>query len=156
MENWRRCLHMLLESLFQGSPRLSHIFFITAKLTTAVTVDNTTLVSHLILIFWWHEDVLQCSVSFEINSYAIFSANVFHTLTNSWCVRNDDMAFLCRFVGSSRLVFPIFSQLMLFKYFLDGPIGILAMAKCFFKMFQFCFQMFWGWADGVCSVLLIL
>ena len=98
-KNWRRCLHMLLESLSQGSPRLSHIFFITAKLTTAVTVDNTTLVSHLILIFWWHEYVLQCSVFLWNNSYAIFSANVFHTLTNSWCVRNDDVAPLCRFVG---------------------------------------------------------
>ena len=136
-----RCLHMLLESLSQGfSQTLPHILHHSQAHHSSKQVDNTTLVSHLILIFWWHEYVLQCSVSFEINSYAIFSANVFHTLTNSWCVRNDDVAPLCRFVGSSGLVIPIFSQLMLFKYFLDGPIGILAMAKCFFQMFQFCFQ----------------
>ena len=29
MEDWGRCLHVFLDSLSQGSPRLSHIFFIT-------------------------------------------------------------------------------------------------------------------------------
>ena len=29
MEDWGRCLHVFFDSLSQGSPRLSHIFFIT-------------------------------------------------------------------------------------------------------------------------------
>ena len=32
---------------------------------------------------------------------------------------------------------------MLFEYFVDGPLGIFAVAKCFFQVFEFCFKMFW-------------
>ena len=41
VEYWRRCLHVLFESLPKDSPRLSYIFFITANLPTAITVDDT-------------------------------------------------------------------------------------------------------------------
>ena len=49
----------------------------------------------------------------------MFSANVLHALTNSWCVRNDDVALLCELVGSFWLMFLLFSQMLLFEDFLE-------------------------------------
>ena len=88
MDNWRRCLYMLLESLSQGSPRLSHIFFKTAKLITPVTVDNTYIKlarSHPVS-FGDMRIFFNVLYSFEINSYAIFSANVLWSYSHKFMV----------------------------------------------------------------------
>ena len=54
----------------------------------------------------------------------MFSANVLHTLTNPWCIWDDDVTLLCELIGSFWLMFLLFSQMMLFEDFLDGPTGI--------------------------------
>ena len=145
---------MLFKYLSKGSPRLSYIFFIASNLSTTITIDDTTLVGHFIFVLGWHKDVFECPVSFEVYSHTMLLANVFNTFTDSWNIRNDYVASLYGFVGCSWLMFLFFSLLLLllFEYLLNGPLGIFAMAKCLLQVFQFCFQVFWSWADGVCSM----
>ena len=70
----------------------------------------------------------------------MFLANVLNTFTDAWNIRNAYVASLYGFVGCSGSVFIFFSLLLLSENLLNGPLGILAMAKCFLQMFQFFYQ----------------
>ena len=76
----------------------------------------------------------------KVYCHSMFLANVFNTFTDAWNIRNNYVASLYGFVGCSWSVFVFFSLLLLFENLLNGPLGILAMAKCFLQMVQFFFQ----------------
>ena len=73
---WGWGLQMFLESFTKCSTWLSYVFFIAGNFPTTVAVNDTVLVSHYVLILWWHQDVLQCLTSLEVYNYSMFPTNV--------------------------------------------------------------------------------
>ena len=61
----------------QGPCCLPYEFFITSYVIALGTVDYPTLLSFGVLVFGFHEDLLNCIVALEVSLYPILTTGMF-------------------------------------------------------------------------------
>ena len=137
-------LEILFKPLTKCPGCFTYILIFTFHPVTLIPINDATLLSNVISIFGFHQEVFYGLAPSEIDLYAILLASVFKTFTKALAVRNS-------YVGSSgvRLVVVVFQSLvfvtelclnpgLLFNS-VQGPTWILAWWKGLLDVFMFFF-----------------
>ena len=74
-------LLIFLEPLSKCSGGFSYIFFITLHPVTFISVDDSTLFQHRIIVLGSHQEASDGIASFEVDLHSIFVACSFQTFT---------------------------------------------------------------------------
>ena len=87
---WGRGLEVFLKPLSKCSCRLSYVFFITFHPVTFVSVYDATLLSHMVFVFGWHQEVFDGPAPFKVYFYAMFLQwdNICQNLWHNICQHN--------------------------------------------------------------------
>ena len=84
---------MFFEPLSKCSSCLSYVLLITFQPVTFVSINYTTLLGDVVLIFRCHQFIFNGFPTFEMNLYAISFADVLEGFTESFIVWNSYVAF---------------------------------------------------------------
>ena len=82
-------LEVFLEPLSKCSSCLSYIFMIAFQPVSFISIDNTTLLGDMVLIFRCHQFLLYCFTTLKVNLDAISFTDVFEGFTMSFIVWNS-------------------------------------------------------------------
>ena len=84
---------VFLSSFPEGPCSFPYILFITVKVVALVAVYDSTFVVLGVLVLGLHEYLFYCSVTLEVNLYAILTTYLFYTFSCSFCIWYNNLSY---------------------------------------------------------------
>ena len=140
---------MLFVSFTKGPGGFPYVFIITGKVPIPIPIDGITLGDHGVFVLMGYQVVFDGAATFEVSLDTIPTTDLFDTFTKTLCVGYDYVTLTLNFSGGSRgtvstlVVNPISNltgrPVEPFLYFVQSPLGILALGESFPEVFFFLF-----------------
>ena len=93
---------MLFLSFTKGPGGFPYVLIITAKVTTFIPIDDTTVVDHRVFVLGGDQEVLDGTATFEVSLDALPTTDLFDAFTKTLCVGYDNVTLTLNFSGGSR------------------------------------------------------